>query len=532
MDFIPNTIGISIGSSQFKNGTPQLYFYLPEVLHTRDSSLFRVITSALVEKLKPRTGKFKVKSWKPDAELNYNDQAGNDYYPLSEDTLVSGPLVLSPENFPDALGENDSVWIKYIPAKVFSDSLYHGPVQVYLSSISLDPFSPGTYSPAKMLIPYGDGGSDGALWRPCLLCKTGYCDENGVIRIPLKYDGAELFSEGRARVCHATFERNGWSVTVKYKYGFIDADGNEVIPCVYDDALSFSDGLAAVKQKGQWAYINKDGSLHYPFAFDKAFSFSEGRAVVEIGGKFGVIGTRSKKLICNVIYDSICEYHSGFARVRVKDKWGVMDLKGTLRLDTSCQYISEPANGSFLAKDAYNEFHVLNLKCKDMFHSHELDVQSVYGNVMVVKRDSSGWSKYALYDISGKQLCNFIYDRVKEFSEGKIAVCRKERWGYMNESGVEVIPCKYEQAFPFSDGVALVTYTVWEYFINGRPLQGSSIKKFIDSSGRELSGFSVDDVMLHYQYPEPIFNNKLMRIRTDWNDRGYLGRDGREYIYH
>ena len=48
------------------------------------------------------------------------------------------------------------------------------------------------------------------------------------------------------------------------------------------------------------------------------------------------------------------------------------------------------------------------------------------------------------------------YDAVSNFHEGLSAVCKKDKWGYINSKGEEVIPCKYEYSCDFSEGLACV----------------------------------------------------------------------------
>ena len=57
------------------------------------------------------------------------------------------------------------------------------------------------------------------------------------------------------------------------------------------------------------------------------------------------------------------------------------------------------------------------------------------------------------------------YEDAKTFSEGLAAVKKDGKWGYIDETGKQVIPCKYEFAYNFNEGVALVveTATVKDY---------------------------------------------------------------------
>ena len=66
------------------------------------------------------------------------------------------------------------------------------------------------------------------------------------------------------------------------------------------------------------------------------------------------------------------------------------------------------------------------------------------------------------------------YDDLSLFSEGYAAVCKDGKWGYIDKTGQEVIPCQYDWANPFHEGLASVL-----------PSYGSGYG-FIDTTGREV----------------------------------------------
>lgn len=66
-------------------------------------------------------------------------------------------------------------------------------------------------------------------------------------------------------------------------------------------------------------------------------------------------------------------------------------------------------------------------------------------------------SKFALFDTSGTMLVKPTFTDVQEFSYGLAGVSNKDHlFGYINLSGVQVIPFQYAIAFPFTENVALV----------------------------------------------------------------------------
>ena len=53
-------------------------------------------------------------------------------------------------------------------------------------------------------------------------------------------------------------------------------------------------------------------------------------------------------------------------------------------------------------------------------------------------------SLYAVASADGTLLTDFVYEQARPGSGGLIAVEKKGKWGYLNEHGQLVIPCKYD----------------------------------------------------------------------------------------
>ena len=56
--------------------------------------------------------------------------------------------------------------------------------------------------------------------------------------------------------------------------------------------------------------------------------------------------------------------------------------------------------------------------------------------------EENGW--YAIASPKGEILTEFVYENASMSSGGLVAVQKEGKWGYVNEQGTEVIPCKYE----------------------------------------------------------------------------------------
>ena len=127
----------------------------------------------------------------------------------------------------------------------------------------------------------------------------------------------KLIAEDDAK--YQRYEENGL-------YGF-KKDGAVVIPAKYNFADSFSEGLARVELYGKWSYIDKSGKEVIQLKYDDAFNFSEGLAAVELNGKYGYID-KSGKVIIHLKYDFADFFSNGQASAILNGEWGYIDKQG------------------------------------------------------------------------------------------------------------------------------------------------------------------------------------------------------------
>jgi hypothetical protein len=69
-----------------------------------------------------------------------------------------------------------------------------------------------------------------------------------------------------------------------------------------------------------------------------------------------------------------------------------------------------------------------------------------------VKRDS----KWGYVDENGETKVPFLYDEAEDFEEGLAAVARGETWGAVNRSGKIVVPMTFDWVQGFSEGLSAV----------------------------------------------------------------------------
>lgn len=232
------------------------------------------------------------------------------------------------------------------------------------------------------------------------------------------------FSEGLAPVKREGKHQSAW--------GFCDRSGKMVIQPRYSDALSFSEGLAPVCKNKKWTYIHPDGTNAMPTEFDQATQFCSGLAVVTIGSKKGCI-KKDGSFVVKPTWDDITSVSEG-----------IFVASNSTNLATQLTYFD--IDGKQVLTTHFTQPKTSNLT-----------------PAMIINADPI-FDNYSKWDLN-------FHDGLALFSDqGKL--------GYMNKQGVRVIPAKYDFAFPFSEGRALVYQDSLPHFT------------FIDTKGRMILPFS------------------------------------------
>ncbi len=224
-------------------------------------------------------------------------------------------------------------------------------------------------------------------------------------------------------------------------YDLIDKSGTKVTNFHWEDAKEFSEGLVAVKSgeptaeafDGLWGYHDKANKVVIAAKFHKAERFSEGLAAVSLKAedlRTMIPGAkrfhfenycyidRTGKVIIPGPFQEARPFRNGLAVVMKNDKWGLIDKTGTAVV--ACEY---DWAGDYSGKLAPVE--------KDLLVGY--------------------------VDGAGKVKIPFKFKDAREFSDGLApATLDAKKWGYISESGDFVIAPKFQRAYRFDGGRALV----------------------------------------------------------------------------
>lgn len=308
--------------------------------------------------------------------------------------------------------------------------------------------------------------------------KWGFCTPDKKIVIACEFNDVEVFSEGAAVV-----NKNG-------KYGFVESNGrvtNNGLLRHFIQLKSLKEGMASAQLivtegKRKWGFVDKNNSEIIGFVYDSVSDFCEGLARVGINEKYGFID-KANSIVIPFIYDNVHSFSDGFANVRIGEKWGIIDKKGNTIIPVEC-----------------NSLEVLD----SLTGKAE---KSIYPRI--IKTDS----KYCIIDKNDKPLNNMRYDCIDNqdmgFCNELIDVEINGKWGFVNKDGVQIIPCIYDDVFPFVDGLACA--------------KKNEYSGFIDIKGSEAIHFIYDKV-----FP---FSNGIAIVVTEKSKSvaGYINKDGIEY---
>lgn len=278
-----------------------------------------------------------------------------------------------------------------------------------------------------------------------------------------EYDRIESFHEGRAIV-----RKEG-------KYGVIDINGNVIVPCTYSNIHRYSEGVAACQMDSDgWAFMDLNGEIVIQVAEGldvvSDIGFMEGfcavSGTVELDDdyvlKYGYID-KTGQLSIDLQFDYAWDFHEGLSNVSKEDEFGNdanFYINGKGQTVFPYEYLS---CGDFIGGYAkvlaqHRKYIVINKDCQIIY---KFKKESYWEDVNI-KFISYGLGEKLLWFKPDKQDKYYFWNNVKTiyrgFSEGYIAICssKNEKWGFITETGNEVIPFIYEGAHDFKEGLAAV----------------------------------------------------------------------------
>ncbi len=159
--------------------------------------------------------------------------------------------------------------------------------------------------------------------------KTGFSDLDGNIVIELKFDNAELFSEGYS------------NVAIDEKWGLIDEEGKFIIDLKYDYLGGVNNGLMSFRLGDEYGFMDIYENVKVKPRYEWVDEFSEGLCVVRNSeGKHGFIDTTGKVVI-DFKFDYASKFENGIAKIELNKLWGKIDTSGKIIETPSKPYATD-----------------------------------------------------------------------------------------------------------------------------------------------------------------------------------------------
>lgn len=244
-------------------------------------------------------------------------------------------------------------------------------------------------------------------------------------------------------------------------WGFIGSDGREVVPCEYDDAMEL-DGFARVKRDGLWAFVSPDGSFLTRFAYQSAFAgFSEGLSAVQKDGLWGFINEKGEEVVaCR--YDAATDFEQGRSMVLLEEKYGYIDLCGN-EIAPLVYNMAYPFSDGLAWVRGFSGVGSINLNGEEVIPCRYKRVGECSEGLVSVCERIKKKDHYMFMNTRGEvviDLADADLEALSIFKEGLCGIKINGMWGFIDRTGKEVIPCKFNWPYfntqiQFSHGLCI-----------------------------------------------------------------------------
>ena len=235
--------------------------------------------------------------------------------------------------------------------------------------------------------------------------------------------------------------------------GFVDLQLNEVIPCIYERTYFFLfNGFLAAQKGGKWGFVDRNNQIIIPFEFDEIVHRAKYLACAKKNDQTFLIDLEKRKIKRIKDYDFYPGSLNSENLIRIKTEdsyyYGAIDREGNEVIPLDRKYTEILDDGR-----AYRYTFIIS------------------EGMMVVEKENKWWG---YVNLKGKEIIPCIYEEAKPFSEGLAAVMKDDKWGFINKKGNVVIPFIYEEAHSFSGDIAAVYSDKGWCFINKKGKQIST----------------------------------------------------------
>jgi len=268
------------------------------------------------------------------------------------------------------------------------------------------------------------------------------------------------------------FERTTYRF--EYIYGLVDNNLGALVTEIsaihffLDDFRKGSTWARCWLQSGRFGLVSRKGQFHQndfsfigPFQDGLARMSQVGRisGAIKPNQELGKLQDYLSALASPVTLADVTQYDQIFrdnaALTCESCTWGYVDTAGQVRIKPQYTF----------ARDVVNEVGIVQCDNKwgvvNRFGKQVIPCQ--YDNISFLENTENKIiclyvqrPKYGLIDTLGQLAVNAVYDQIGSFRENRLAVMRDGLWGFVNNEGLEVIPCRFREVSDFHEGLAAV----------------------------------------------------------------------------
>lgn len=284
--------------------------------------------------------------------------------------------------------------------------------------------------------------------------KMGFITKDGEEVVACKYDYAKDFEDGVAKVgIENGVDEEG---ETRYLYGLINSQGEEIVQCRYDGISIYDDEhLIQVEWDGKDGLLDENGNWIVSCRYDYIlYPLPEtDLLLVSQDGKRGCINSKGEEII-PFTYDEIYTVNNTENKILImvqkgrwsheNPRWGIMNEKGQEIIPLQENYFGTYIEGGLIKIEQDGKYGFVNYN-GELVIPVEYDFAGDFGKNRLAVVGKNGDS--FIIDESGATVseCQNAYMLAKAFEgNGLACVYSESGYGWVNEYGEEIIPCRYD----------------------------------------------------------------------------------------
>jgi len=268
-------------------------------------------------------------------------------------------------------------------------------------------------------------------------------------------------------------------VTLNNLHGVYGEDHKVLLPTRYKILEYKGNGLFFGYKDGYYVLIESNGKVRRKMEYDDIqnvyYPIADHHFIYRKGDKFGLLDTLYNE-VTPLLYDAIEHQDEGFSGMNSERLWALMDN-----------------NGKQITDFKYYEVH-----------------NSIKGDIRLAAKLINGRRVFGLVGADGREVSEFIYDKIETFSSTHFLVAINNMHGLMDRNGKVTVAMAYDKIKQLDDHI-IAELPDGKYAL-------------IDANGKELLSFKYQNITRIYNgFAQVIVDNKdaLINLQTK-----------KEYLFH